>query len=96
MLAWCRRIVLACAGSWSGSAERPFARFFGPRSPAAVTAGFRPALWACACLAVLAVLSRDHHDFDPPSDIDKGRAGGAANRGLNPKDYASTEHTRSR
>jgi membrane protease YdiL (CAAX protease family) len=26
-------------------------------SPAAVTAGFRPALWACVCFAVLAALS---------------------------------------
>jgi hypothetical protein len=26
-------------------------------SPAAVTAGFRPALWTCACFAVLAALS---------------------------------------
>jgi hypothetical protein len=26
-------------------------------TPAAVTAGFRPALWACACFAVLGVLS---------------------------------------
>jgi hypothetical protein len=26
-------------------------------SPVAVTAGFRPALWACVCFAVLAALS---------------------------------------
>jgi hypothetical protein len=26
-------------------------------SPASVTAGFRPALWACACFAVLAAVS---------------------------------------
>jgi hypothetical protein len=26
-------------------------------SPASVTAGFRPALWACACFAVLAALT---------------------------------------
>ena len=26
-------------------------------SPASVTAGFRPALWVCACFAVLAALS---------------------------------------
>ena len=55
-------------------------------SPAAVTAGFRPALWACAGFAVARRPERHRHHLVPPSDIAKGRGGRAANRGLNPKD----------
>ncbi len=38
-------------------ASAVFAAYGHLGSPAAVTAGFRPALWMCACFAVLAVLS---------------------------------------
>ena len=52
-------------------------------SPAAVTAGFQPALWTCACFAVLAALSAIAITSSPRREIGTGRTGGPADRRLN-------------
>ena len=60
-----------------------FASYGGLGSPATVTAGFKPALWACSVFAVLAALAATAMSARPETS-GRGRARGPANRRLNP------------